>query len=200
LVRLNRFDEAVAEMKQARDLDPLSFIMHQDYVEILYYSRRYDEAIEAARKALEISPENRTAMHWIRESYYGKGDYQEYINLAKKQVNEKEPKADDLKGLALAYFRTNRKSEGQKILNELKRRENTEFDRWGSYWVYGDTKKLFEWLEYERKHRGAGITMINNYPAWDELRPHPRIQDYIRLTGLSSKAVLEQKAFRQIRQ
>jgi tetratricopeptide (TPR) repeat protein len=185
LVRLNRFDEAVAEMKQARDLDPLSFIMHQDYVEILYYSRRYDEAIEAGRKALELAPENRTARWWISESYYRKGDYQEYLNQAQKPVNTKERKADDLRTLAIAYFRLKRKDDGQKILNELKQRgESTEFGHLGDYWAYGDMKKIFEWFEYEYKNRGAGITMVNNYPDWDELRSHPRIQEYIRLIKL----------------
>jgi eukaryotic-like serine/threonine-protein kinase len=190
LVRLNRFDEAIAEMKQARDLDPLSLVMHQDYTEILFYSRRYDEAIEAARKTLELAPESAIPKDWIISSYYSKGDYQECISQMQKLVNEKGSEPDYLKGLAVAYFRLNRKSEGQKILNELKQRgESIELDLWGDYWVYGDTKKMFKWLEDDYKNRGAGVTMIHNHPGWDEIRSHPRIQEYIRLTGLSEYEV-----------
>lgn len=186
LVRLNRFDEAVAEMKWARDLDPLSLVMHQDYTEILFYARRFDEAIEAARKTLELAPESETPKHWIISSYLSKGDYEEGISQVQNLVNEKGSDPHYLKGLAVIYFRVNRKNEGQKILNDLKRRaESTELDLWGDYWIYGDTKKMFEWLEYDYRNRGAGVTMIHNHPGWDAVRSHPRIREYIRQTRLS---------------
>lgn len=49
LAWLGRFDEALRESDQARQLDPLSLIIAADHAEILYPSRQYDRAIEELR-------------------------------------------------------------------------------------------------------------------------------------------------------
>lgn len=186
LIRLGRTDEAVAEMRHARELDPLSAIIIQDYAEILYHARRYDEAIEAAHKTLELAPDNEYMRAIIAGAYYQKGAYQEYINQHEEKVRLTERKPDALRALAVAYFGVNRKSEGQKIFDELKLRgESVELDPLSTYYVFGEKKKLYQLLESEYKYRGAGITDIQNNPGWDDVRSDPRIQEYIRLTGLS---------------
>lgn len=50
---IGRFDEAIQEIKLARDLDPLSVIINTDVGEILYFARRNEEAIAAYRGALQ---------------------------------------------------------------------------------------------------------------------------------------------------
>jgi len=49
-VPLGRFDEAIAEVKRAVELDPLSLIINSDLGNTYYNARRYDEAIEQLRK------------------------------------------------------------------------------------------------------------------------------------------------------
>ena len=200
LLRLGRMDEAVAEMRRARELDPLSAIINQDYAEILYHARHYDEAIEAAnktlelspaaigatKKTLEISPDNGYMREIIMGAYYHKGAYEEYINRQQERVRLTGRQPEALRALATAYYLVNRKNEGQKILDELKQRgESLELDPLSHYFVFGDKKKIYELLEKEYGYRGAGITQIHNHPDWDDLRADPRIQEYIRLTGLS---------------
>ena len=51
-----QFDEAIAEMKRALELDPLSVIINADLGNVLFHARRYDEAIEQLRKTLEMEP------------------------------------------------------------------------------------------------------------------------------------------------
>ncbi len=48
LSRMGRHDEAVAEARRARELDPLSLVSSMIVSWILYFARRYDEAIEWA--------------------------------------------------------------------------------------------------------------------------------------------------------
>ena len=63
LAALGRFDEAIAEMKRALELDPLSVIINADVGTVLCTAGRYDEAIEQLRKTLEMDPDFYYA-HW----------------------------------------------------------------------------------------------------------------------------------------
>jgi TolB-like protein len=54
LVPQGRFDEAIAEMREAERLDPLSLPIATDKAFVLYWSRRYDEAIEQCHRALSL--------------------------------------------------------------------------------------------------------------------------------------------------
>ena len=133
-----------------------------------------------------MSPGNGYMREIIISAYYHKGVYEEYINRQQERVRLTGRKPETLRALAVAYYRVNRKSEGQKILNELKQRgESLELDAVQTYTIFGDEKKIYEYLESEYGYREAGITQIHNHPDWDDLRSDPRIQEYIRLTGLS---------------
>ena len=52
----DRLDEALAEIKKARELDPLSLIIHTVNIEILLNLGRHDEAMELSHEALKIGP------------------------------------------------------------------------------------------------------------------------------------------------
>ena len=72
-----RFDQALEEIKRAREVDPRSFPINKDQGEILFYARRYPEAIAQLRAAIEADPANDnvpTAHYWIRNCYEQLGD------------------------------------------------------------------------------------------------------------------------------
>ena len=76
LMTLRRFDEAIAEMRRAEELDPLSPINPATLGTALMQARRYDEAITPIKRALELEPDFVTAhifLAWLY-SYSGKGD------------------------------------------------------------------------------------------------------------------------------
>lgn len=67
-----RFDQALEEIKLAREVDPRSFPINKDHGEILFYARRYSDAIAQLRAAIEADPANDnvpTAHYWIRNCY-----------------------------------------------------------------------------------------------------------------------------------
>ena len=57
LAALKRLDEALAEIRKAQELDPLSLIINTAVARILHFSRRFDEAIEQSRRTLELNPQ-----------------------------------------------------------------------------------------------------------------------------------------------
>jgi len=64
LIALGRFDEAIAEMKRALDLDPLSLIANADLGRAYLCARWFDEGIAQLRKTLELD-RNFYVAHWM---------------------------------------------------------------------------------------------------------------------------------------
>jgi Flp pilus assembly protein TadD len=58
---LGRVEEALAEMRQAQKLNPLSIIIRTHLGLMFYWGRRCDEAIEQLRQTLVMQPAARRA-------------------------------------------------------------------------------------------------------------------------------------------
>ena len=56
LCALGRADEAIASIRRARELDPLSLIIGTAVGRVLHFGRQYDRALEECRKTLEMDP------------------------------------------------------------------------------------------------------------------------------------------------
>src|SRR4030095_3025402 len=85
-----RFDEAIAEGKQAEQLDPLSFVIKTDLGSTYTFARQYDTAIEQLRKTIEMDQSFYVA-HWrLGTAYEMKGSFQEAIAEYQKarQLND----------------------------------------------------------------------------------------------------------------
>jgi tetratricopeptide (TPR) repeat protein len=63
LTALGRHDEALAQIKQAQDLDPPSLIIGAIVGFVCYFARQYDEVIYHSRKNLELDP-HFTLTYW----------------------------------------------------------------------------------------------------------------------------------------
>jgi tetratricopeptide (TPR) repeat protein len=63
LVTIGKFDEGIAELKRAQDLDPLSLIINADLGEAYIWARQYEKAIEQLRKTIEMNQSFYYA-HW----------------------------------------------------------------------------------------------------------------------------------------
>jgi len=52
---LGRYDEAIAEMRKAENLDPLSLIIDADLAETLVIAHSYDEAVGSEKSGIPHS-------------------------------------------------------------------------------------------------------------------------------------------------
>ena len=60
-----RFDEAIAEIKTAIDLEPTSLFNQRNYGNSLYYARRYEEAVLQFKRVIEMDPNFVTTYVWL---------------------------------------------------------------------------------------------------------------------------------------
>ena len=124
---LGRFDEAIAEMRKAESLDPLSLIISANMADVLFAAHRYDEAIQQSRKAIDMDPNFAISHYELGQALAQKKMY----NAAIAELQ----KANELSGgdttcitvLAYAYAASGRADEALKLLNELKSRPNHRF-------------------------------------------------------------------------
>jgi len=79
LVKIGRFNEALAEVKKAQELDPLSLTINTQVGRVFYFSRRYYQAIEQFRQTPAMDPSFGQAHLNLGRAYLAKRMYQEAI-------------------------------------------------------------------------------------------------------------------------
>jgi TolB-like protein/Tfp pilus assembly protein PilF len=180
LAARGRFDEAIAEMKRALELDPLSVIINADFGSVLCIAGRYDDAIDQLRKALEMDPDFYYA-HWnLGQALDLKGRTEEAIAEYEKAVALN----DDPLPLALLgrlYGRIGRKDEALKILNRLRDAAKERYVSSYNFAVIqmglGQKDEAIRLLEeaYE-DHNGYDIAFIKTDRLLSPLHNEPRFQ------------------------
>jgi TolB-like protein/Tfp pilus assembly protein PilF len=72
-----RHDQAIAEMKLARTLDPHSSIIHASLGWSYYHARRYDDAIRECQQVLSVTPDLGTAQVCLSVALYDSGRHRQ---------------------------------------------------------------------------------------------------------------------------
>lgn len=180
LATQGRFDEAIAEMQRAHELDPLSVIINADVGTILLDSRRYDEGIAQLRKTLTMDP-NFYYAHWN----LGQGlELQGHLEEARAEYEKATALSDDPLARAFLghlYGKLGAKEKAREILSELHRpRPDTYVSPYNFALVHmglGENDAAIHELERTYEERdGYSIAFINTDPMLDPLRSEPRFQ------------------------
>src|SRR5213595_378689 len=79
LVLFGRNEEALAEMRRALDLDPLSPRFGCGSARLFFFMRQYDAALDQYRKTLELDPSWAFAHEWLGDAYEKKQMQKEAI-------------------------------------------------------------------------------------------------------------------------
>jgi TolB-like protein/Tfp pilus assembly protein PilF len=195
LQSLGRFDGAIAELRRAHDVDPLSLIINTILAGALYSGRRTGEASEQLRRTLDLDP-NFSVAYWVRgQINEGAGKFDEAIADYKKAAETGSPSDSCQAVIACAYARSGKRTEAEKILNELLNESQRRFV--SSYAlaqiqaVLGNKDEALRLLEKAYDERsipigggGIGGPKIDN--RFDSLRSDPRFQEFVvKFTGES---------------
>ena len=186
---MGRHDEAIAEVKHALDLDPLSVIIHTALGDVYFYARRYDEAIAITRKALELDPGFSAGQSDLARALEHAGRVDEAIRAYERAVAlAGGSTADPSVGLANAFAAAGRRDEAFAVLDELKRRRGRQYvSPWGLASVcarLGEREAALDWLERAYDERDSTLVWLKVHPRFDALRSEPRFAALVRRMGL----------------
>src|SRR5258708_1015201 len=117
---LGRYDEAIAEMRKAESLDPLSLIINADLAELLVLAHDYDESIRQSRQTIQMDPNFAMAHNQLGQAYLQQHMYGQAVVELQKAVQLSAGSPTCIANLARAYALSGRRSEALKLLSELK--------------------------------------------------------------------------------
>ena len=188
LAAMDRPDEALAQMKRALELDPLSLIINTLAGWVYYRARNYDQAITELQRTLEMDANFVPAHLFLGWSYEQKGLYKEAISEFESARQFSESGTIALAGLGHVYASSGQTSKARKVLSELKELSKTSFvspyDIALIYVALGDRDKAFEWLDKAYESRSEMLVWSKIDPMLDPIRTDPRFVDLLQRVGL----------------
>jgi adenylate cyclase len=180
-----KFEEALAEIKKAQELDPLSPAISTDVGHVFYLSGQYDKAIEQYRKALELDPSFMLTHAWFGRSYLEKGMFKEAISELQAAVKISRESTLALAMLGHGFAAAGRKIEAMEILENLKKRSQSRYVP--SYWIaviysgFQDREETIAWLRKAFEEHSSWLVWSNVEPKFAWLRDD---SDFASLIGL----------------
>jgi serine/threonine protein kinase/Tfp pilus assembly protein PilF len=186
LSRLAHHEEAIAEARRARELDPLSPATSTSVALALYRARKYQEAIAAGRKLVAESRDSIPGHIHLGLAYVQVHQYEQALEEFEK-ASDLTHGAADPKGLeAYVYALLGHRSKAIRILAELDQShaEPSAVTLAIVHSALGQTNQAFEALEKGCVQRDELMGFIQIEPTLDPLRSDPRFQDLVRRVGL----------------
>jgi TolB-like protein/Tfp pilus assembly protein PilF len=183
---MGRFDEGMAEMKLAQELDPLSLPINVNIGVTFYLMGQYDRAIAQYKSALEMDPSFALAHHHLAQVYTMQGRFPEALAEFQK-AKLLEESAFALGHLGRIYAMMGKRSEALKILNRLKELSKqfyvSPYRMTMIYAALDEMDRAFEWLEKAYLDRSAELAWLNIFPVPGNLRSDPRFTELLRRIG-----------------
>jgi serine/threonine protein kinase/tetratricopeptide (TPR) repeat protein len=189
LTMKGQYTEAIAELKRAQELDPLSLIIGVvSAVTLFCGTRQYDQVIEKCQKVLEMDPNFGGAFNVLGMVYREKAMYEEAIEAFQKARIFDEGNTWVTAEIGHAYAVSGNRSEAQKVLDQLeqlsKRRYVPPDNIALVYLGLGKKNLTFEYLEKACEDRCVGMSWLKADPIFDSLRSDPRFIKLLKKVGL----------------
>ncbi len=177
---LGQSDRAIAELRRALEVDPLSLIINTNLGVTLIHARRLDEAIVQLRKTIELDASFAYAHRTLGLALEQQGKTQEAMPEYQKSISL----GDEVPGpaqLAHLYGKIGRRDEATAILAQLKaRRERGYVDPYWFALVYlglGDSAQAIAALEQSYADgSGDDLSNIRVEQMFDSLHGDPRFE------------------------
>lgn len=190
LRNLGRFDEALAQIRTAQELDPLFRYGHIEEGLILYVARRYDEALAKFQRYLQVAPEDIHAWAYVALVQTARGRYEEALSaLDATDPEGNRPHAQAIRGRVLA--RMGRVEEARRMLDVLDALERqlrpvTPFHRAAIYLELGEKDRALDLLEQAAEEPGWQMRLLKVEPSFESLAGEPRFQALLQRVDLIS--------------
>jgi eukaryotic-like serine/threonine-protein kinase len=184
LSMLGRHSEAIAEIKKAHELDPLSLIINQGVGGKYLYARRYDEAMAQFHRTLELYPHFPPTHQRLGWCYAQKRMYDEAIAAMQRAVELSGNSTQMIAALGYAYAAAGRKDTAQGIIAELERRSRESYvDNYFVATIFaalGEKDEAFALLNKACAERSYWMPWLNIDFQLDNLRSDSRFDALVQ--------------------
>lgn len=188
LSAMNRFDEALAEIKRALELDPLSLMSLTAVGLVFYYGRQYDRAIEPLRRVLDMDANFPPALRVLGWVYEQKGMMEEAVGQYQRAVSASGGNVSMLADLGRAYGLIGWQDKAEQALDELHQIAHrcyvSPYEFALIYMGLGDKNRALEKLYEAAEEHYWLMVNLNVHATWDGLRDEPRFTQLLKMMRL----------------
>ncbi|HKP85642.1 MAG TPA: protein kinase [Blastocatellia bacterium] len=187
LLQEARFDESLAQVNRAMELDPVTPLITLALGWSYYHARRFHDALEVHRKLAEAEPRfayGRTIYSWVLRCA---GQHEEAVRQAEKGVELAGDSQLYVAGLGAAYAGAGRAEEARAIIRKLEEMLRT---RYVSpyllaviYCWLGETEQALTLMREAVKIGDAWVCWFVVDPQLDPLRRDPRFHELVKQTN-----------------
>ncbi|MBI1760528.1 MAG: winged helix-turn-helix domain-containing protein [Acidobacteria bacterium] len=180
--------EALVELKQAQQLDPLSLIINANLGLLPYFARRYDEAIDQLKRTLELDQNFAFAHFFLGWAYEQKGDRaQALVEFRRAAQIDETPATLTYLGHGLAT--AGNRAEALAVANKLQTLGQQRYV--SAYYLailavgLGEKERAFDLLAKAVEEHADALVLLAVEPKFDPLRNEPRFQALLQRLGLN---------------
>ena len=179
-----RFDEGLAEMEIARQLEPLWAPAAANHAWLLVLAGRYAEGEAEARRAIEIDPDFAHSRSVLGRALLGQQRYDEALEAFRSR---KAPGPGSYADVAVTLAAAGRMAEARQELDGLlalsRQHYVPAYDIAIGYAAIGDQEAALDWLDKSVEER-ANMQAIRVDPALASLHANPRFKTIVKRAGV----------------
>ena len=185
---LGRHDEAIAQIRQARELDPVFPLYRSLEGMFLHHAGRNEEALAKLRTAAEVDPNFWVTHLMLGRVYIQQRKYAEAIEELSHARELSHGNSEAIGSIGYAAASAGDKAKARAVLEELKTLSTQHYiPPHNIALVYdglGDQDQALAELEKACDERDVRVTLLKVDPRWDSLRSHPRFVSILKRIGL----------------
>lgn len=177
LTARGRFDEAVAAMRRAQEVDPLSLIASAALGWVHFYQRDYDAAVLQCQRTLELNPRFELAHLWAGWAHEAAGRHLEAVRHLTEAVRLSADGAVAIASLGRAQALAGDSAGARQTLATLHRTQGAylpAFEVAKFHLALGERDEAIAWLRRAHAERSHSIVFLSVDPQLDLLRHDAR--------------------------
>jgi len=181
LAAAERKEDAIREIKVAREIDPKSLVIAANLGFIYYLAGDFNRAEEAVKNAIQMDPSFAAAYTYLGQIYLEKKQYKEAIEQFQTALALSPGDNEPLEYLAYAQGVSGNKKEAEEILKDLQKRKNglASYDYAVVYAGLRDNERTLQWLEKAFVEKSGRLVNLRVHPQFSFLRGEPRFKNIV---------------------
>jgi eukaryotic-like serine/threonine-protein kinase len=184
---LQRFDEALALVQRAQELDPLTH--RADVASTLLRAGRYQEALQSALRCIEFEPEYARGRSTLGWAYLKNGMPDEGLANLEHAVRLAPGNALYLAQLGQAYAMAGKPERARDVVRQLDELSQQRYvSPYHMAYVHtglGEVERAMDYLERAFEERAGSVYGIKGSFLFTSLHEHPRFTELLRKMNLA---------------
>ena len=188
LSNLGRHNEALAEAKLGRELDPVNLRVNAVEGQCLAFAGQVDASVDRLKKTLEFDPNYTLARTFLAAAYVQKQMFAEAADESRATL-KLAPTSSTLNALfGYSLARAGKTAEARAVADEMIKASRERYVSASAIATVfngmDDRDNVFVWLERAFQEHDSRLVFLKVDPKWDNLRSDPRFQSFVRRVGL----------------